>query len=102
MNDFSPNFTAIEAEMEKGLDCLIVCNPGNPSGRVWTAEEMRKLVSLAEKHHTIIIVDEIYCDMIWHGKHYSPIQDGISKNVVVCRGWSKCVSSLRLTALHIR
>lgn len=91
MSDFSPNFEAIEAEMTKGLDCLIVCNPGNPSGRIWTADEMRRLVGLAEKHHTVIIVDEIYCDMVWVGKHYSPIQDGVSKNVVVCRGWSKCV-----------
>lgn len=45
MDDFSPNFDLIEAEMKKGLDCLIVCNPGNPSGRVWTPEEMRRSVS---------------------------------------------------------
>ncbi len=91
--DLGPDWAALETQFGAGLDALIVCNPGNPSGRVWTAAELRRLVQLVTKHDAVLIVDEIYCDMVWAGAHWSPIADGVSAHVVVCRGWAKSLAA---------
>lgn len=42
----------------------ILCNPHNPVGRVWTAEELKELLDLCRKHHVMVISDEIHQDII--------------------------------------
>lgn len=96
--DYSPNWENFEKEIQQGLDAVIVCNPGNPSGRVWREHELRKLVQLAKTHNFVLIMDEIYCDMVWNPdvKFWSPLMDKqnpLSTNVVVCRGWSKSLAA---------
>jgi len=92
--DFSPNWDEIEKALKGGVDCIILCNPANPTGRVWSAEELRKLVELCKPTNTWLLLDEIYCDMVFEGhKHYSPIDDGLLENVVVCRGFSKTLGA---------
>lgn len=48
----------------KNIKVFIFCNPHNPTGRVWTAQEMQKLVGICLKHGVTIIADEIWADMI--------------------------------------
>jgi len=94
-DNFSPDWNKIETKLKAGLDTLIFCNPGNPSGRCWKQEEVERLVQLCEQHQTLLIIDEIYCDMVFEGhKHYSPINNpkGLSDYVVVCRGFSKTLA----------
>lgn len=96
--DFGPDWAQLDAAFARGLDAIILTNPNNPSGRVWRQEELDRLVELVERHQAILIVDEIYCDMIWRGEHGSPLyhaRDGreLSRNVVVCRGWAKSLAA---------
>eukprot|EP01089_Gocevia_fonbrunei_P021277 TRINITY_DN81_c0_g1_i1.p1 TRINITY_DN81_c0_g1~~TRINITY_DN81_c0_g1_i1.p1 ORF type:complete len:386 (-),score=67.54 TRINITY_DN81_c0_g1_i1:17-1174(-) len=92
--DFSPNWTNIENRLKQGLDGIILCNPGNPTGRVWSATEQDKLVELCTRYDCLLIIDEIYCDMIFNDvPHYSPINKGLSNHVVVCRGFSKTLAA---------
>ena len=51
---------------------LIFCNPHNPVGRVWTAEEIRKVSAICEKHGVFVISDEVHCDMLRKGVKYTP------------------------------
>ena len=84
---FAPDWTTIEATFAgPGLDCVILTNPNNPSGRCWRRDEMLRLVRLCEQHNALLILDEIYCDMVWHGEHFSPLLEPLSRAVVVCRG----------------
>jgi cystathionine beta-lyase len=55
--------------------CKLVfwCNPQNPSGRVWTEEELRKVAAIVEKYNLWIISDEIHCDLIRCGKKHIPM-----------------------------
>jgi len=42
---------------------LILCNPHNPGGRVWTADELRRIASICRQHHVTVISDEIHADL---------------------------------------
>ena len=48
------------------------CSPHNPTGRVWTLEEQRKIADLCEKHHVLVISDEIHSDLIMPGFQHIP------------------------------
>ena len=56
-------------EKVKDSKVFILCNPHNPSGRVWTKEELSKLAEICVKHGVKIISDEIHSDLILDGKH---------------------------------
>ena len=44
---------------------LLLCNPHNPGGRVWSESELNRLIELCEKHDVIIFSDEIHCDIVY-------------------------------------
>jgi len=73
---------------------VIVTNPLNPSGMVYTEEDVKMLLDLSDRTGLYVIFDECYLDMIFNGKRYnSSIAGGIRKNVVACRGFSKCMGA---------
>lgn len=55
--------------------CKLVfwCNPQNPSGRMWTEEELRRIADIVEKYNLWIVSDEIHCDLIRCGKKHIPM-----------------------------
>ena len=55
--------------------CKLVfwCNPQNPTGRMWTEEELRRVAEIVEKYNLWIISDEIHCDLIRCGKKHIPM-----------------------------
>jgi aspartate/methionine/tyrosine aminotransferase len=79
------------------IDCLIICNPCNPTTQVWPKKDLHKLVVLCEKYNIVLLIDECYCDMVWSGSFYTPLfrkseetgQLEMYPNVVVARGFSK-------------
>lgn len=50
----------------------ILCNPGNPTSRIWTKEELIRIAELAKKHHVIILSDEIHGPISRPGTAYQP------------------------------
>jgi len=51
---------------------LLLCNPHNPAGRVWTPEELRKVGEIALRHGTTVVSDEIHCEIVSEGHAYTP------------------------------
>jgi len=51
---------------------LIWCSPQNPSGRVWTPDELRAVAGFAERNDLILLSDEIHHDLVFPGNHYVP------------------------------
>lgn len=51
------------------------CSPHNPTGRVWTLEEQRKIAELCEKNHVLVISDEIHSDLIMPGYKHIPFME---------------------------
>ena len=71
---------------------LLVCNPHNPVGRVWTKDELRRMAEICRKNDTLVVSDEIHGDIVY-GEHkhtpYFSISDEISQNLVVMGSPSK-------------
>ena len=55
--------------------CKVVfwCNPQNPTGRMWTEEELRKAAAIMEKYDLWVVSDEIHCDLIRCGRRHTPM-----------------------------
>lgn len=51
---------------------MILCNPHNPVGKIWSKEELARVGELAKKHHVTVISDEIHCDLTISGRDYVP------------------------------
>ena len=61
-NYYTINWELFEKELADGVKAVVFCNPHNPIGRVWTEEEMKKLVELCVKYNVYLLSDEIHCD----------------------------------------
>ena len=58
---------------EENTKALLLCNPHNPVGRIWTKDELERIVFLCNKYNVLIISDEIHCDIAEPGYKYNPI-----------------------------
>lgn len=61
-NGWQMDFETLEKQFAEGVKLMIFCNPHNPIGRVWTRDEVQRLVNLANKYNVIIVSDEIHSD----------------------------------------
>lgn len=70
---------------------LLLCNPHNPVGRVWTKEELEQLGELCRKYHVLVVSDEIHEDFVYEGKHqvFADIKKEYSDFTVTCTSPSK-------------
>ena len=70
---FSIDFADLEQKAaDPKAKLLIWCNPHNPAGRMWTAEETARVGAIAEKYGLWLISDEIHCDLIRQGQKHIP------------------------------
>ncbi|MBO7380022.1 MAG: PatB family C-S lyase [Bacteroidales bacterium] len=65
------DFPQLDKDLED-VKVLVLSNPHNPGGRVWTADELQQIASLAEKHRTLVISDEIHADLTWDPYRHIP------------------------------
>lgn len=60
--------------VENHIHATIFCNPHNPCGRVWEAEEIRKAMEIFDKHQVWVVSDEIWSDILLDGHQHTPTQ----------------------------
>ena len=61
----SVDFAAFEQALhDKGVRLFLLCNPHNPSGRVWTEQELRKMAEICKRNNVIVLSDEIHCEFV--------------------------------------
>jgi aspartate/methionine/tyrosine aminotransferase len=89
--NFHPDLDAIEAAITDKTKMLVVNSPNNPTGAVYTPEEITKLLEIAKKHDLWLISDEIYARLNWtEWEHLSPASlEGGYERTIVITGWSK-------------
>lgn len=86
------DFTHLEDLAKAGLTALILSNPHNPVGRVFTKEELLQLGNLANTYNFLIISDEIHQDLIFEGYKHIPIaslSDELAQRTITCIAPSK-------------
>ena len=65
---------AIKAATDANTLAIVVCNPGNPTGCVYTTEQLRAYIAVAKELGLFIIADEVYADIVWaDGASFTPI-----------------------------
>lgn len=80
---------------------LLLCNPHNPAGRVWTRSELERINDICLRNSVMVVSDEIHCELVFDGYKYTPfasISEACRKNSVVCCSPSK---SFNIAGLQI-
>lgn len=89
---FTIDFEDLEKKAaDPKVKLLLWCNPHNPTGRVWTEEELRRVAEIVEKHDLWLISDEIHCDLVRTGLRHIPmgkVMPGYQK-LITCMSASK-------------
>ena len=83
---------------------FLLCNPHNPSGRVWTKEELESMNDICLKHGVKVIADEIHCELTMPGYTYQPfaaVSDACRDNSVVLNSPSKAFNIAGLQIANI-
>lgn len=70
---------------------ILICNPGNPTGYLYTKEEIKKLAVIVKKHDLFLVADEVYREFAYDGRqHYSILQEeGLEENAIMVDSVSK-------------
>jgi cystathionine beta-lyase len=86
------DFEDLIRKIDKQTRLLILCNPHNPVGRVWSKEELLQIGNICLDNNVLIISDEIHSDLIFSGYHHIPlpmVSEELAANCVVCMAPSK-------------
>ena len=98
---YSVDWDDLEEKMRNPLTTLmILCNPHNPTGYVWSRDELMRIIKLAQKYGVIVISDEIHGDLVLKGPDYTPtfsLPEEYRQNLVTLVSTSK---TFNVAALH--
>ncbi len=91
-NNFAlPPISEFEKLITPKTKAIIICNPGNPTGYLYSKEEIKKLASIVLKHNLFLVADEVYREFTYDGdEHYSILQEeNLSENGIIIDSVSK-------------
>lgn len=83
---------------------LLLCNPHNPAGRVWTREELTRLGEICIRHNVMVVSDEIHCEFVFKGYRFTPfasLSGELSAHSIVCISPSKAFNIAGLQIANI-
>ena len=90
---YSMDFADLEEKMQDPqASIMLLCSPHNPTGNIWTSEDLERVGELAYKHSVLVICDEIHCDITDPGTSYIPflsVSDKCRNNSIVTLSPSK-------------
>ena len=79
---------------------FLLCNPHNPTGRVWSREELQHMAALCKKHHVRIVSDEIHCELTMPGHTFVPM-GVVNPDAIILNSPSKSFNIAGLTMANI-
>ncbi|MDF0715544.1 pyridoxal phosphate-dependent aminotransferase [Muricauda sp. 334s03] len=91
-NNFAlPPISKFEELITPKTKAILICNPGNPTGYLYSKEEIHQLADLVKKHDLFLVADEVYREFTYDGReHYSILQvDGLEEHAIVVDSVSK-------------
>jgi cystathionine beta-lyase len=80
---------------------MLLCNPHNPAGRVWTREELARVGDIARRHGVTVISDEIHCEIVMPGYEYTPFASVSPENQACCVSLCSPSKSFNIAGLHL-
>ncbi len=101
---YSIDFDDLDEKLSK-VKMLILCNPHNPIGKIWSKEELSKIGELCSKYDVILISDEIHCDLTDPNVKYNPFETSSDYNdVITCLSPSKSfnIAGFKSSIVHTK
>lgn len=89
---YSLDFADLEKKMKMGAQFYVLCSPHNPSGRIWSPEELRDVADLCQRYGVILLSDEIHGDLALPGRKHHPavsVSEAARKVAIVISAPSK-------------
>lgn len=81
-----------QALAQEKTTVVLLCNPHNPVGRLWSAEELRRVAELSLKHGVMVISDEIHCELTRPGTGYVPFGTCLDETLSARLRYAVCTS----------
>lgn len=87
----------------KQADVFLLCNPHNPTGRVWSRDELERIAAIMRRENLFVLSDEIHCEFAFPGHAYTPFATIVEndKNFCVCTSASKAFNIAGLLCANI-
>lgn len=104
---FYIDFENMEEQFAReNVKMLVLCTPHNPGGRVWSKEELQKIIQLCLRYHVLVVADEIHHDFTFPGHphtEFAPLDKEMEQNCVICTAPSKTfnIAGLGLSNIFI-
>ena len=88
---WEPDFDALRSAITRRTKLVVLCTPGNPSGKVWTRGELQQLLDILEEHDLWAVTDEIYEYMVYDGREHVSLGSlpGAYRRTITISGFSK-------------
>ena len=101
-NRFEINWDDVERKA-KEADVFLLCNPHNPTGRVWSRAELERLADIMRREHLFVLSDEIHCEFAFPGHQYTPFASIVINDTdfCVCTSASKAFNIAGLLCANI-
>lgn len=101
-NRFEINWEDVEAKA-KEADVFLLCNPHNPTGRVWSRAELERLADIMRREKLFVLSDEIHCEFAFPGHAYTPFASIVINDTdfCVCTSASKAFNIAGLLCANI-
>lgn len=97
------DFEDLENKIKQyNVKAYLLCSPHNPVGRVWTKDELNKIIEICKRKNVFIVCDEIHSDFIWKGNHACILNyPDIQKQVILCTAPTKTFNLAGLQVSNI-
>jgi cystathionine beta-lyase len=102
-NRYEIDFEDLDQKLPE-VKMMIISNPHNPVGRVWTKDELLEIGRLCLKHKVLLISDEIHCDLVFNAYKHIPtagLSPEISDNTITCIASSKTFNTAGLSTSNV-
>lgn len=92
--EYNFDLSQIEAGFQAGAKAIIICNPSNPCGKVFTEEELISIGNLALRYDAFVVTDEVYEHMVYAPNHHTCMASlpGMFEHTITCNSLSKTYS----------
>lgn len=102
---YEMDFDALErCATDPRVKVMLLCNPHNPAGRVWTPDELTRLGNICLRNGVTVVADEIHCELVYQGFKYTPfasLSDAFLHRSVTCVSPSKAFNIAGLQIANI-
>lgn len=102
---YEMDFDALErCATDPRAKVMLLCNPHNPAGRVWTPDELTRLGNICLRNGVTVVADEIHCELVYQGFKYTPfasLSDAFLHRSVTCVSPSKAFNIAGLQIANI-